>query len=227
MEQSAIKQIQKCIGYEFSRPSLLEQAFTHSSYAQKYGKEDNERMEFFGDAVLELIVSEYLYANKPSYDQGRMTKVRAALVSADGLRPVVDRMDVLKYLKVADKHANLQQLSKKIEANLFEAILCAVYADGGMSAAKKFVFAHMAEELAQADNIRYKDDKTALQELCQADKTLGTPTYEKVSQSGPQNAPTIVVRLTLGCHTVTAQGQSKKQAEQEAAKKLLEILEKK
>ena len=184
-------------------------------------------MEFFGDAVLELIVSEYLYANKPGYDQGRMTKVRAALVSAEGLRPVVDRMDVLKYLQVADKHSNLQQLSKKIEANLFEAILCAVYADGGMSAAKKFVFAHMAEELAQADNIRYKDDKTALQELCQADKALGTPTYEKVSQSGPQNAPTIVVRLTLGCHAVTAQGQSKKQAEQEAAKKLLEILEKK
>ena len=227
MEQSAIKQIQQNIGYEFTRPSLLTQAFTHSSFAQKHGIEDNERMEFFGDAVLELIVSEYLYANKPSYDQGRMTKVRAALVSAEGLRPVVDRMDVLKYLQVADKHANLQQLSKKIEANLFEAILCAVYLDGGMSAAKKFVFAHMAEELAQADNIRYKDDKTALQELCQADKTLGTPTYEKVSQSGPQNAPTIVVRLTLGCHAVTAQGQSKKQAEQEAAKKLLEILEKK
>ena len=154
MEQSAIKQIQKCIGYEFSRPSLLEQAFTHSSYAQKHGIEDNERMEFFGDAVLELIVSEYLYANKPSYDQGRMTKVRAALVSAEGLRPVVDRMDVLKYLQVADKHANLQQLSKKIEANLFEAILCAVYADGGMSAAKKFVFAHMAEELAAADAMK-------------------------------------------------------------------------
>lgn len=226
MEQSAIKQIQKCIGYEFSRPSLLEQAFTHSSYAQKHGIEDNERMEFFGDAVLELIVSEYLYANKPSYDQGRMTKVRAALVSAEGLRPVVDRMDVLKYLQVADKHSNLQQLSKKIEANLFEAILCAVYLDGGMSAAKKFVFAHMAEELAEIDSVRYKDDKTTLQELCQANK-WETPKYQLLSQSGPQHDPSMVVKLTLEGRSVTARGRSKKEAEQEAAKKLLEILEKK
>lgn len=226
MQQSDINEIQQKIQYRFARPSLLCQAFTHSSFAQKFSVEDNERMEFFGDSVLELIVSEYLFANKPDYDQGRMTKVRAALVSAEGLRPVVDRMDVLKYLQVADKHSNLQQLSKKIEANLFEAILCAVYLDGGMSAAKKFVFCHMADELAEIDSVRYKDDKTALQELCQANK-WETPKYRLLSQSGPQHDPSMVVKLTLEGRSVTARGHSKKEAEQEAARKFLEKLEKK
>lgn len=113
MDNNRLSEIQRNIGYAFNDESLLEQAFCHSSYARQHGLDDNERMEFFGDAVLEYIVSEYLFDNYPEFDQGQLSKVRALLVSADGLRPVVDRMDIMRFLLVADNAAQIKNQSKK------------------------------------------------------------------------------------------------------------------
>ncbi len=221
MDNNRLSEIQRNIGYAFNDESLLEQAFCHSSYARQYGLDDNERMEFFGDAVLEYIVSEYLFDNYPEFDQGQLSKVRALLVSADGLRPVVDRMDIMRFLLVADNAAQIKKQSKKIEANLYEAVLCAVYKDGGMDAARKFVLDTLKKELDDVGRLRLKDCKTALQEYCQ--QKQWTVEYRQTGKSGPDNKPTYYSALYInGRHEADGSGLSKKAAEQCAAKKIVE-----
>lgn len=221
MLASDLEDIQKKIGYRFDNILLLEQAFVHSSYAKRAGIADNERMEFLGDAVLGSIVSEYLYDRYPQFDAGMLSKARACLVSAEGLRPIVDGLDILQYLQVADKTISLKKLSKKIEANLFEAILCAVYLDGGMPAAKELVLRLLQNSLENVGSIRRKDYKTLLQEHCQSKKL--SIEYRLVDKSGPDNKPQYRYALYVdGKHVSEGIGSSIKSAEQDAARIIVE-----
>ncbi len=221
MLASDLESIQKKIGYRFNKLSLLEQAFVHSSYARRVGIADNERMEFLGDAVLGNIVSEYLYEHYPQFDAGMLSKARACLVSAEGLRPIVDGLDILQYLQVADKTISLKKLSKKIEANLFEAILCAVYFDGGMPAAKELVFRLLGDSLESIGTIRRKDCKTLLQEYCQSQRL--SIEYREIDKSGPDNKPQYRYALYVdGKHVSEGLGPSIKSAEQDAARIIVE-----
>lgn len=221
MEFKYISQIEHIIKYVFHNKDLLVQAFTHSSYANAVNVEDNERMEFFGDAILEYVVSEQLYDLYPSFDAGDLSKVRAEIVSADGLRPVISKMKLLRYLLLGNGAGTVKNLSKKIEANLYEALLCAIYIDGGMKSAKDFVNMTLGDVIRSIGKPSQKDYKTRLQEYCQANKKVVK--YLVVDKSGPDNKPTFTCQLLVD-EVVVSQGvgSSKKLAEQNCAQKIVE-----
>ncbi|MBQ9706643.1 MAG: ribonuclease III [Clostridia bacterium] len=213
--------IESILQYKFKNKSIAYQAFVHSSFANAEGIEDNERMEFFGDSVLELLSSEYLYDKYPDCDAGQLSKMRAKIVSADGLRPVMEKMDILKYLQVSEGASKIRKLSKKIEANLYEAILCAIYLDGGLEAARQFVLRTLSESMDQAINLIKKDYKTILQEFCQQKKW--SVNYQFVDKTGPDNNPLFKYALYIdGKYVSEGQGSTIKQAEQNAAKTIVE-----
>ena len=133
MKKNIIDKIEEVVQYRFSDKSLLVQAFTHSSYANMENTADNERMEFFGDAILEYLSSEYLFDHYRTLSEGELSTIRAKIVSAEGLYPVVERLGLMQYLQVLTA-----ELSRKTAANLYEAVLCAIYLDGGMSKARDF-----------------------------------------------------------------------------------------
>jgi len=217
-----IPQIEKKIGHVFKNKDLLRQAFVHSSYANEENIPDNERMEFFGDAVLEYISSEYLYNRYPDCDAGELSKLRSQVVSADGLRPVVDEMDILDSLQVSCGAGKIKSLSKKIEANLYEAVLCAVYLDGGMKAAQKFVLKTLRASMDNAMSFVKKDSKTILQEYCQERKWQIA--YNRESRSGPDNKPQFVYSVWInGKKQSEGCGASIKLAEQDAASKVVKM----
>lgn len=219
MTEFNTKDIEKKLGYTFKNKQLLVQAFVHSSYANEENVEDNERMEFFGDSVLEYISSEYLYQKYPECSAGELSKLRSLVVSADGLRPVVDSLGILDSLIVSDGAGKIRSLSKKIEANLYEAVLCAIYFDGGMAAAKKFVMKTLKKSMDSAAKVK-KDYKTLVQEYCQERKW--TICYKLESRSGPDNKPTFVYSLWIENKKVgEGSGFSKKDAEQNAASKVV------
>lgn len=213
-------QIEQKIGYVFKNKELLRQAFVHSSYANEESIPDNERMEFFGDAVLEYISTEYLFSRYPRCDAGELSKLRSRVVSADGLRPIVDAMGIMDDLLVSDGAGKIKSLSKKIEANLYEAVLCAIYLDGGMDAAKKFVLKTLKKSMDNATLALKKDCKTVLQEYCQNNKW--TIEYRCESKSGPDNKPKFVYSLWInGKKESDGYGASIKRAEQDAAAKVV------
>lgn len=215
-----IVQIENLIGYVFKDKAYLVQAFTHSSYANIQNVCDNERMEFLGDAILSEIVSEYIFDNYPQFSAGELTKIRSKIVSAAALRPVVLEMGVLKYLIVASGSNGIKQSSKKIEANLYEAILCAIYLDGGYACASKFVFSTLQKTLTQAFGFAAADPKTVLQEYCQKNKRKIE--YKLLAKSGPDNNPKFTCGLYVDGELLgRGEGGSKKAAEQDAAEQII------
>lgn len=219
MRRNEIALIEQKIGYVFKNKALLTQAFVHSSFANVENVDDNERMEFLGDAVLDFVVAEYYYAKHKKFDAGQLSKVRSLVVSSDGLRPVVDQMDILQHLRVAP-NCNVRSLSKKIEANLYEAILCAVYFDGGMDAAKAFVLRTLKQQLDQAQKRASKDSKTLVQEYCQEKKFAVR--YQLDKKEGPDNNPTFFCSLWIDETKVSdGVGSSIKKSERDAASKIV------
>lgn len=216
-----IEGTEKKLGYTFKNKQLLLQAFVHSSFANEEKVQDNERMEFFGDSVLEYLSSEYLFNKYPQCDAGQLSKLRSQVVSADGLRPVVDKLGILDSLLVSAGAGKIRSLSKKIEANLYEAVLCAIYLDGGMSAARKFVMRTLKKPMDNAMSAVKKDYKTLLQEYCQERKW--TISYKEESRSGPDNKPKFVYSVWInGEKQGEGEGGSIKKAEQNAASKIVE-----
>lgn len=215
------ERIERKLGYIFNDKSLLKHAFVHSSYANAQNIADNERLEFFGDAILELIVSEYLYKKYPKSDAGELTKMRAEIVSAEGLRPVVEKLGILEDLLVYGTAAKIRNLSRKIEANLYEAVLCAIYFDGGMESATKFVMKTLKKGLDSVLRKEKKDYKTRVQEYCQQ-KHLSVE-YQLEIKTGPDNKPNFTYVLLVDGATVSkGSGFSIKAAQQAAAQKLVE-----
>lgn len=157
-------EIEKIIGYTFRDKSLLETAFTHSSYSNEYNVENNEKLEFLGDSVLNFVIAELLYLTALE-DEGAMTVSRASIVSREPLAEAVHRMGLLKYLRIGAGVAHTRNWSTKFKSNLFEAVLGAIYLDGGMENAKYFVYNNLGKNIAE--NAVY-DYKTRLQEYKQA-----------------------------------------------------------
>lgn len=219
MEAGKIREIEGKLQYTFNDKSLLEQAFIHSSYGNQENVDDNERMEFFGDAILEYLISEYLFGAFTTSSEGALSAMRARLVSSDGLSKIVDKLDLVQYLQMVSG-VSVGELSHKTEANLFEAILCAIYLDGGMSCAREFMFRAMSDSLQDVGKTPKKDAKTLLQEYCQKHKY--TLEYKSVGRSGPDNKPTFRYALYInGKAESVGEGTSKKAAEQDAASKIV------
>ncbi len=215
MDNQTINQIEQRLGYCFGNKQLLVRAFTHSSFANVENVPDNERMEFFGDAILEYLTSEYLFEHFPRQNEGQLSAMRSKLVSAEGLRPAVDRMGLLEFLQALNN-----DFSRKAEANLFESVLCAIYLDGGLAAAKQFFLRALQQELDNADGTLQKDPKTLLQEYCQRNKLALS--YRLADRSGPDNKPRFRYEILVdGVKQSEGEGSSKKAAEQDAANKLV------
>ena len=204
-----IEEIEEKLGYVFKDKALLKQAFVHSSYGRIRDIDDNERMEYLGDSVLQLIVTEWQYF-RDSSNEGKMTKDRQRLVCEDTLLAEVEELGLQRYLLYLGKKTT--NVGKKAFSSLFETVVAAIYLDGGYDAAKKFVL----ERMSDRDDTNYKGE---LQEFLQA-LGEGYPVYV-TTKEGKDNAPVYTAQVGARGFTAHGTGKSKRAAEQLAAKNLL------
>ncbi|MCL6507281.1 MAG: ribonuclease III [Bryobacteraceae bacterium] len=216
--------LEEALGYRFRDRGLLRQALTHRSHVFEKGGGHNEQLEFLGDAVLGFLVSEALVRFRPELPEGRLSKLRARLVSAAHLHEVACRLELGKYLLLGRGEERTGGRSKKaLLADALEAVIAALYLDGGIEAARRFVAEHIATRLPEAEPA--PDYKGALQELAQARK-LPAPKYVTVGERGPAHARWFTVEARIGQEwAARAEAPSKKSASQLAARQLLEQLE--
>ncbi|MBE7080487.1 MAG: ribonuclease III [Clostridiales bacterium] len=208
-------EIENKIGYTFRDKALLEEAFTHSTYAHIHGGKDNERMEYLGDAVLQLVVTEWQYLRDARAEEGRLTFQRQKYVCEDALDEAVRSLGLQKYLRIEGGRANV---GKKTISSIFETVVAAIYLDGGYAPAKAFILQHgRLETQAQTEN-----HKGALQEWLQSQGER-PPVYQTV-KSGKDNAPVFEATVTAMGQNAFGSGGNKKEAEQQAAKMLLDKL---
>ena len=227
-EYSLLGILEKSIDYKFKDLLLLKEALTHSSYCKKTKIEvrNNQRMEFLGDSVLELIVNEYIYRKLPTFSEGKMTKVKSVIVSKPILAKWANSIFLGKYI-ILGKGEDLTGGREKssILAGCFEALLGAIYLDGGMRKSKKYILRFLKEELLRViekDFIR--NYKSLLQEISQKEyKCL--PKYELIKENGPDHKKMFCVNVKIKEKIYgTGFGDNKKEAEQNAAKDTLKKL---
>jgi ribonuclease-3 len=231
---------EECLGYKFSTRELLERALTHSSAVPELrsaGAEesvsallprDNERLEFLGDAVLELLASEYLLATFPEWSEGQLSKSRARIVNAGSLEAAARRLRLGEHLRVGRGEEKTGGRDKQtLLADAFEAVVAAVYLDGGLGAVRevlrKVLFEQALEE--RGERIAESDRKSALQELLQG-RGQATAEYRVAGESGPDHQKVFQIEVWIdGECMATGEGSTKKEAEQRAARSALEQLE--
>lgn len=211
--------IEKRIGYKFNNVSLLKTAFTHASYGNKYKEENNERFEFLGDSVLGLVVADYLF--KSAYKlEGKMTEEKKNYVSKAPLSKACKLLGVDKYLLVDEG----VEISIDLQENLMESLICAIYLDGGIEPAKKFIYDKIINKFDIISSVKAKDYKSELNEL--SAKKRAVIEYVDVKKSGPDNNPKFTVKLLINGKKIaesTATGK-KQNAEQLVAKKGIDYL---
>ena len=222
-----IKDLEKAIGYQFGNISLLQNALTHSSYAnERYHNSlmSNERLEFLGDSILGMVVAEHLYRNFPDRPEGELTRMRADMVCERALAEVANRLSLGQHLMLGHGEERFGGRSRdSILADAVESVIAATYVDGGMDAAVSFIRKFILCDVP-AQRLRNADYKTALQELVQQKKNE-VLTYALVGESGPDHDKKFDVEVMLngqvvGCGT----GSSKKRAEQDAARAAMDKL---
>lgn len=215
------------LNYEFKNIDLLKNALVHSSYANEVrgNVHSNERLEFLGDSVLSIIVSEHLYNKFPNMPEGELTRMRASLVCEKSLCEFSRELGIGKYLKLGkgeDKNGGRDRDS--ILADAFEAVLAAVYLDGGMDAAKAHIMNTVLRDVKHCEDDTFKDYKTTLQEVIQRNPEESV-SYILVEESGPDHNKSFTVEVHLNSNVIgKGIGKSKKQAEQMAAKQALELM---
>lgn len=214
-----LNEFQSKIGYTFKNRHLLEQALTHSSYAnEKHMKKhsDNERLEFLGDAVLEIVSSEFLFINYPQKPEGELTKLRASIVCEPTLALCTKPLDLGKYLRLGrgEDHTGGRK-RKSILSDALEAVIGAIYLDGGFTNAKEFIEQFVLNGIEEKQ--LFFDSKTIFQEMMQS-ITAEPIHYELVREDGPDHCKSFTVELFVGGRSAgTGTGRSKKAAEQAAA----------
>lgn len=214
-------QLQSLLGVSFRETNLLRQAFTHSSYVNENrgaGGSDNERLEFLGDAVLELAVSDYLFALYPEYAEGELTKLRASIVCEPSLVTFAERLDFGSYVLLGrGEEMTGGRTRPALLADVFESFIGALYLDGGMEAVQAFLDRHFFSYIPREGKKPVTDFKTQLQEYMQQ-ASAGTPEYRIVSESGPAHDKEFAAEVWLDDRQLgSGSGRSKKEAEQQAA----------
>ena len=223
MNGKQTEKAEKIIGYAFKNKTLLERSFIHSSYANENNVESYERLEFLGDGVLGLIVAELLYEG--SGDEGVMTVRRSRIVSSEPLEDATEKMGLDEFILYGKGERTQDHTDSKVHADVFEAVLGAIYLDGGYESAVAFVTRHLGDAISRAVSSPQINHKGLLQEYCQADK-LGGVGYTLVSEEERDGRPYFIAQVTAGGVTATGEGRRKRDAEQEAAKSALEKLRK-
>jgi ribonuclease-3 len=217
------ERIERRLGYTFKNKQLIIEALTHKSYKKPY---NNERLEFLGDAVLDLIVGEFLFYKFPDSDEGVLSKMRASLVNESGFATLAKRIDLGSniYLSLAEEN-NRGREKPSLLSNAFEAVIGAIYIEAGPEKTREIVVSLLNKTYPKIDLATLsKDYKTTLQELTQAQYGI-TPSYELVGSSGPDHKKEFEIAVKLHSRTLSkARGKSKKSAQQKAAQIALDKL---
>ena len=218
---------EKEIRYEFKDKNLLFNALLHSSYAneKKNPKGSNERLEFLGDSVLSVVVSDYLYKNLTSVAEGDLTKLRASLVCEKSLHVFAKQINLGRYIFLGKGEENTGGRERpSILADAFEAVIAAIYLDGGMEAARKHILRFIPEIPTNGTKMAFGDFKTVLQEIVQKNPEEKVE-YVLIGEEGPDHNKRFVVEVMLNSQVIgKGKGRSKKDAEQLAAKEALELM---
>ncbi len=222
-----MKRLEENLKYTFKDVSLLKNALSHSSYANEKHLKDgsNERLEFLGDAVLSVIVADYLYNNFKNKPEGELTKLRASLVCEKSLCGFARILEIGDFLLLGNgEDSNGGRERNSILADAFEAVLAAMYLDGGMEVARNHVLRFIEDELSHTEDEVFHDYKTTLQEVIQRNKEERL-TYVLSSESGPDHDKSFTVEVLLNSNVIgSGTGKTKKRAEQMAAKDALALM---
>lgn len=223
-----LSDLEKAIGYRFKNIALLQNALTHSSYANERfhdSLKSNERLEFLGDSVLGMVTAEYLYRNFPNRPEGELSRMRADMVCEKSLARIAERLNLGKHLLLGNgEEQNGGRNRDSILADAVESVIAACFLDGGMEPARSFIDSFVLTEVP-VRKMHNADYKTALQETIQQKKNQ-TLTYALVAERGPDHDKWFEVEVRLNGKLLgTGSGSSKKRAEQEAARVALETLE--
>lgn len=225
-----LKTLEELLGHPFKNRELLERSLTHKSRVYEKNDEDpatdNEQFEFLGDAILGFLVSEALVAQHPTFPEGRLSKLKAHLVSASHLHQVALRLDLGHHLLLGrGEEMSGGREKKALLANALEALIAALYLDAGVEPVRAFIVQHIVGEAhLPEEGAQLTDYKSALQEMAQALK-LPQPRYSIVEERGPEHSKTFLVEVRLGQDWVSrAEGLSKKSAGQKAAQQILQQL---
>ena len=221
-----LEQAEKNIGYKFKNIELLKTAFTHTSYAYENRVESNEKLEFLGDSILEFVSSEYIYKNYEHLKEGEMTKVRATVVCEQSLYKIAKLHDFSDFLYLGNSEKKTGGNKRPaILADSVEAVIAAMFLDGGIEPVKTFIVENLKEEIEVASrHVGDKDYKTVLQEKLQIHGEVKIE-YKTLSEKGPDHDKTFEVQvLCNGKVLALGKGKSKKLAQMEAARKAIENL---
>lgn len=214
-----LSELEAKINYSFRQQALFYQALTHSSYANEHRMKKtqcNERLEFLGDAVLELVASDFLYHKYPDKPEGELTKIRASVVCEPTLAYCASELDMGTYLRLGKgEEATGGRGRNSLVSDAMEALIGAIYLDGGFASAKEFIHRFILNDMEQKQ--LFYDSKTILQEMVQADSAAGLQ-YEVIKEEGPDHNKLFEVRALLGIEEIgRGTGRTKKAAEQVAA----------
>lgn len=226
MAVSNIQELADKLGYTFHNPALLQGALTHSSYAneRKGTFKSNERLEFLGDSVLGMVTAVHLF-HKETGPEGELTKLRAALVCEKALYSYATKLDLGSYLLLGKGEQRTGGAERpSILADAFEAVVAAIYLDGGMEAARAFLMPYLETELSNHRRLHFKDYKTTLQEIIQQNPEEQLD-YVLTGESGPDHDKVFKVEVHLNSNVIgKGRGRSKKEAEQQAAQEALKLM---
>ena len=218
--------LEKELGYEFKNKQLLETALTHTSYAYEKKKQSNEKLEFLGDSILEFVSSEYIFHNYPKLKEGEMTKVRASVVCEKSLHEIAKMHNFSDFLYLGkSERISQKEVRPAIMADSVEAVIAAIFLDGGLEPAKEFIIKNLAKPIENATkHIGQKDYKTVLQEILQKNGNVDIE-YEIIDERGPDHEKLFTAEVKVDDKVLaTGEGKSKKLAEMQAAQKALENL---
>lgn len=221
-----MEELERNIGYTFSNKELLRKALTHTSYAYEHGVESNEKLEFLGDSILEFVSSTYLFKNYTHLKEGEMTKVRATVVCEKSLYKVAKMHNFSDFLYLGkSEQQSGGEYRPAILADSVEAVIAAIYLDGGIEQAQKFIVENLKDEIEIASkNVGQKDYKTVLQEKLQEHGEVEIK-YTILREIGPDHDKTFEAQVECNHKKLAiGTGKSKKQAEMEAARKALKNL---
>ena len=225
-EQTAVKQFQEKIGYRFKDEGLLFEALSHSSYANenKKTRNSNERLEFLGDSVLSIVVSDHIFEHYKHLPEGELTKMRASLVCEKALFEFSKKIDLGSYIFLGKGEAMTGGRTRpSIVSDAFEAVIAAIYLDGGMEVVSKYILSFLPENITPDISV-FHDYKTALQEVIQRNPEEKIE-YHLKGESGPDHNKQFTVQVLLNSNVIgEGTGRSKKTAEQLAAKEALSLM---
>ena len=219
-----LKTLEENIGYTYKNKDLLKKALTHTSYAYEHKLESNEKLEFLGDSILEFVSSKYLFDKFSNLKEGEMTKVRATVVCEKSLYKIAKLHNFSDFLYLGKSEIVTGGKNRPaILADSVEAIIAAIYLDGGLEPAEKFIISNLSEEIELATkHVGDKDYKTVLQEKLQKHGEVKIE-YEIIKEFGPDHDKSFIAEVKCdGKILATGEGKSKKEAQMQAAKKALE-----